>query len=66
MNLLGALMERTLPLQRCVICGQCEDEVIHRNRSLLARPEQFGLKAITGRTLVLETENIKDEHHWDD
>jgi hypothetical protein len=33
MDLLEALKERTLPLQRCVICGHREDEVIRRNRT---------------------------------
>ena len=32
MDLLEALIDRTLPLQRCVLCGHREDEVIRRNR----------------------------------
>jgi len=38
MDLLEALMERTLPLQRCVLCGDREDEVIRRNRTAPSMP----------------------------
>jgi hypothetical protein len=38
MDLLEPLMERTLPLQRCVLCGHREDEVIRGNRSAPPMP----------------------------
>jgi hypothetical protein len=38
MDLLEALMERTLSLQRCVLCGHREDEVIRRNRTAPPMP----------------------------
>jgi Zn ribbon nucleic-acid-binding protein len=38
MDLLEAFMERTLPLQRCVLCGHREDEVIRRNRTAPPMP----------------------------
>jgi hypothetical protein len=37
-DLLEPLMERTLPLQRCVLCGHREDEVIRRNRTAPPMP----------------------------
>jgi hypothetical protein len=38
MDLFEALMERMLPLQRCVFCGHREDEVIRRNRTVPPMP----------------------------